>query len=123
MPSRHAMYSKIIHKQLNTMSVNEKWAGAENKCPVCLNAKEDWWHLLVCQSPDMIRVRDKLMNDFEANLLGVLKTLLVDGGFDGRVPLFLLSPERFTIQIGHDYWMFLERRIFGGRYFSVNCEN
>ena len=68
MPSRHAMYSKIIHKQLNTMSVNAKWTGAENKCPVCLNEKEDWWHPLVCQSPDMIRVRDKLMNDLEANL-------------------------------------------------------
>ena len=56
MPSRHAMYSKIIHKQLNTMSVNEKWTGTDNKCPVCMNGREDWMHPLVCQSPDTIRV-------------------------------------------------------------------
>ena len=37
----------------------------------------------------------------------VLETLLADGGFNRRVPLFLLSPEGFTIQIGHDYWMYL----------------
>ena len=68
MPSRHAMYSKIIHKQLNTMSVNEKWTGADDKCPVFMHEREDWMHPLVCQSPDMIRVRDKLLADFEADL-------------------------------------------------------
>ena len=50
------------------MSVNEKWTGADNKCPVYLNEKEDWWHPLVCQRPDMVRVREKLINDLEANL-------------------------------------------------------
>ena len=68
MPSRHAMYSKIIHKQLNTMSANEKWTGADDKCPVFMHEREDWMHPLVCQSPDMIRVRDKLLADFEADL-------------------------------------------------------
>ena len=36
-PHRRAIYSKIIHQELNTMVVNEKWSGASNKCPVCLH--------------------------------------------------------------------------------------
>ena len=67
-PYRHAMYAKIIHKQLNTMSVNERWSGTSDKCPVCLKDREDWMHPLVCQSPDMVRVRDKILSDFEADM-------------------------------------------------------
>lgn len=57
--SRRAMYSKIIHRQLNTMSVNETWSWTDDKCLVCLHEREDWIHPLVCQSPDIIRVRDR----------------------------------------------------------------
>ena len=48
MPSRHAIYSKLIHKQLNTISVNETWTGADDHCPVCMHEREDWMHPLVC---------------------------------------------------------------------------
>ena len=52
-PKRHAIYSKIIHRQLNTMSVNERWSGASHRRSVCLNCREDWSHHLQCQSQDI----------------------------------------------------------------------
>ena len=52
---RQPVYSKIIHRQLNTMAVNERWSGTSDRCPMCLNCREDHDHHLVCQSPDMIR--------------------------------------------------------------------
>ena len=41
-PKRQATYPKIIHRELNTMSVNERWSGSSDRCPVCLNCREDW---------------------------------------------------------------------------------
>ena len=67
-PSRHAMYTKIIHGELNTMVVNEKWSQSSDRCPVCLNAREDWLHPLMCQSVDMIRKRYELLIDFDERL-------------------------------------------------------
>ena len=46
-PHRHQVYTKIIHKELNTMVVNAKWKMGPDPCPVCLSAVEDWFHVLV----------------------------------------------------------------------------
>ena len=67
-PKRHSICTKIIHRELNTMSVNEKWNGSSDKCPVCLVEREDWRHPLVCQNPDLIRVREHYINEFEIQL-------------------------------------------------------
>ena len=66
--NRHCIYSKIVHKELNTMSVNKKWSGSSDRCPVCLNAREDWIHPLVCQRKDLMRKRDELLIEFEHRL-------------------------------------------------------
>ena len=39
---RHFIYSKIIHAQLNTMTVNKQWGLGSDLCPVCHQGKEDW---------------------------------------------------------------------------------
>ena len=62
-PTHHAMYSKIMHRQLNTMDVNEQWSGSDDRCPVCLTQREDWLHPLQCQSQDMVRVRERLISE------------------------------------------------------------
>lgn len=38
-PKRKVMYSKIIHKQLNIMVINNKWRLGEATCPLCGNTK------------------------------------------------------------------------------------
>lgn len=63
------MYSKIIHRQLNTMAINEKWSGTSDKCPVCLTSREDDQHHLKCQSNDMVRKRDEFLGNFEMDLI------------------------------------------------------
>lgn len=60
---RHQIYTKIIHKELNTMVVNERWGMGSNICPVCTKEVEDWFHVLVCRNPDMIRIRDGVICD------------------------------------------------------------
>ena len=50
------------------MSVNRKWDGSSDQCPVCLNAREDWIHPLVCQHKYLIRKRDELLIEFEDRL-------------------------------------------------------
>ena len=66
---RQAMYSKIIHRQLNVMSVNEKWKGTSDRCPVCLTCREDHSHHLICQSPDMKRKREEILGNFDTDLM------------------------------------------------------
>lgn len=64
-PRRKPMYSKIIHSQLNTMVVNERWSASSDKCPVYLRCREENQHHLVCPSEDMSRKRDGLLRNFE----------------------------------------------------------
>lgn len=66
--TRQCIYSKIIYKELNTMSVNQKWSVSIDKCPGCLNVREDWINPLVCQHKDLIRKRDDLLIEFEDRL-------------------------------------------------------
>ena len=61
---RHFAYSKIIHSQLNTMTVNKKWNVGTDLCPVCYTEVEDWQHVLTCTSDDMTRVRKDFLSDF-----------------------------------------------------------
>lgn len=50
------------------MAVNEGWTNSSDRCPVCLNAREDWIHPLICQSRDMFRKRDKLLTECEGEM-------------------------------------------------------
>ena len=54
---RHFAYAKIIHSQLNTMSVNKLWTMSSDICPVCYKMREDWYHNLTCDSTDLAQVR------------------------------------------------------------------
>lgn len=38
--------------------VNMRWKMGLDTCPVCRSAVEDWFYVLVTQSPDMLRVRE-----------------------------------------------------------------
>ena len=67
-PRRRPIYSKIIHRQLNTMVVNEKWSSTSDKCPVCLTTREDDQHHLKCMSQDMTRKREELLGNFDMDL-------------------------------------------------------
>ena len=51
------------------MSVNERWSGSSDRCPVCLNCREDWKHHLQCQSQDMKRKKDEILSNFDMDLL------------------------------------------------------
>lgn len=50
------------------MSVNQQWSNSSDRCPMCLNARGDWIHPLVCRHMDLIRKRDELLCDFEYKL-------------------------------------------------------
>lgn len=62
-PHKHQVNTKIIHKELNTMVVNARWKMGPHTCPVYLNEVEDWFHVLVFRSPDMMRIREGVMTD------------------------------------------------------------
>ena len=80
---RHSTYSKIIHEQLNTMTVNKKWKLGSDICPVCHNASETWYHLLTCQHSDLTRVRGDFITEFRKimnknNTYPPLRDFLID---------------------------------------------
>lgn len=51
---RHFAFTKIVHSQLNTMSINKIWTKSSDICPVCYTAREDWYHNLTCTSTDFV---------------------------------------------------------------------
>ena len=59
------MYTKIVHNQLNTMTVNKKWNMGRNICPLCNSEKEDWLHVLKCTAPVPSIQRGLCLADFE----------------------------------------------------------
>ena len=61
---RHFVYTKIIHSQLNTMTVNKKWKIGNDICPICHNVVEDWYHVLTCKDKDLHRTRETFITDF-----------------------------------------------------------
>ena len=67
--SHHAIYSKIINKQLNTMTVNKLWNLGTETCPLCCQEKEDWAHVLQCPAPAPKIHRDLWLARFEEKLI------------------------------------------------------
>jgi len=63
-----AMYTKIVHNQLNTMMVNKKWNMGSDICPLCNSAKEDWLHILKCTAPAPSIHRDLCLAEFEEKM-------------------------------------------------------
>ena len=61
-------YSKIIHKSLNTMTVNQQWKLGDSLCPFCKNSKEDWKHIITCKNRVRNEMREKCIIDFELAL-------------------------------------------------------
>jgi len=64
-------------------------------------------------------------NHIRTDLVGVLESMLADGGFEFGVPLLLARPERFAIKIGHfvgflDIGYFLVKNSFPVIYESLN---
>jgi len=66
--SRHAIYSKIIHRQLNTMTVNETWNLGKSQCPICCVKKEDWLHVVQCNAPSQKSHRELFLVELESKL-------------------------------------------------------
>ena len=62
------MYAKIIHKQLNTMTVNNKWNLESSTCPICGQHEEDWKHVLKCEAPLPSTHRELCLADLEIKL-------------------------------------------------------
>ena len=65
---RNAIYSKIINKQLNTMTVNKMWNLGTDTCPICHQHKEDWTHVLQCKAPGPKAKRELFLAEFEQKL-------------------------------------------------------
>ena len=59
-PHYNFAYSKIIHSQLNTMTINKRWKLGTDICPVCNTQIKDWYHVLDCRSDDLTQVRERL---------------------------------------------------------------
>ena len=53
-PQYRLSYTKIIHKELNTMQVNRRWNLGSDICPLCLKEVEDWKHITLCTHEAMI---------------------------------------------------------------------
>ena len=49
--SHRNFYFKIMHKELNTMTVNHRWKLGESTCPFCHGVQEDWKHIIHCAKP------------------------------------------------------------------------
>ena len=65
-PYYNFAYSKIIHSQLNTMTINKRWKLGSNICPVCNLEVEDWHHVLNCRSDDLTRTREDFIKIFRS---------------------------------------------------------
>ena len=61
---QHFAYSKIIHSQLNTMTINKRWKLGTDICLACHKEIEDWYHVLNCRSDDLTRVREEFIKNF-----------------------------------------------------------
>ena len=61
-------YSKIIHKSLNTMTVNHKWKLGDPLCPFCKTTCEDWKHIITCKNKVRNDMHEKCITDFELAL-------------------------------------------------------
>ena len=61
-------YSKIMHRSLNTMTINHKWKLGDPICPFCRSHNEDWKHILTCNSPPRSMIRKKCILEFESAL-------------------------------------------------------
>lgn len=70
---RHFIYSKIIHGQLNTMTINKRWNLGSDLCPICHKEPETWHHMLNCRQDDPTRVREEFIKEFR-KLLNKHKT-------------------------------------------------
>ena len=46
------------------MTVNKKWKNGDNICPICLDAVEDWQHVLTCKSDDLTRTQEDFVTEF-----------------------------------------------------------
>ena len=62
------IYFKIMHKQLNTMMVNQQWMQSDPICPFCKKSKETWIHVITCNAPVRKAIRDKYISDFDLML-------------------------------------------------------
>lgn len=63
--SHQNIYSKILHIELNTMKVNQKWKLGDPTCPFCNIEKEDWTHIITCNDKVRKIMRKKCIADFE----------------------------------------------------------
>ena len=67
-PKSKAMYTKIIHKQLNTMVVNNRWKMGQATYCLCGKCNETWLHVLQCSAPAPTAHRELCLSDFELKL-------------------------------------------------------
>ena len=58
-------YSKIIHRELNTMTVNHRWKLGDPACPFCHIEQENWKHVLTCSNHVRQEMREKCIAEFE----------------------------------------------------------
>ena len=59
---------KIMHQQINTMAVCERWGTAKNAiCPLCLEAEETAQHVCQCKHPIMVEVRNRNLLKIKKN--------------------------------------------------------
>ena len=52
-----------MHRELNTMLVNNRWLMSDPTCPFCNKSNEDWKHVITCQA--QAETHDRCMADFE----------------------------------------------------------
>ena len=111
-PAQHNIYSKIINKELNTMTVNARWKNSTNTCPVSLNHTEDLFHPLVCQSQDLVRVCEQAITDFKMKLkffktyspLAAYTTEFLETLYLGITPLKpLIANTRYIVELERAY--------------------
>ena len=67
-PYYNFAYSKIIHSQLNTMTINKRWKLGTDICPVCNIQIEDWHHVLDYRSDDLTRKREDSIKKFRSTM-------------------------------------------------------
>ena len=65
---KKCIYTKIMHKQLNTMEVNHRWKLGEATRPLCKSSKEDWLHVLKCSAPAPKSPHELCLETFETQL-------------------------------------------------------
>ena len=63
------IYSKIIHLQPNTMSINHRWGTSITpNCPICHKDPETWQHVLKCSHSIMNQARSLVIADMATKL-------------------------------------------------------